>query len=84
MPGESRSLWSGETPDGPVTVLFVESFVQVHDLIADHGPGGEFGGIERRRRFGVADGDEGCGIGGLGLVVREEVLVGLSEDGEFG
>ena len=84
MPGESRSLWSGETPDGPVTVLFVERFVQVHDLIADHGPGGKFSGIERRRRFGVADGDEGGGVGGLGLVVSEEVMVRLGEDGEFG
>ena len=84
MPGESRSLWRDKTPGGPEPVLFVESLVQVHDLIADHGPGGEFGGIERRRRFGVADGDEGCGIGGLGLVVSEEVLVRLGEDGEFG
>ena len=53
--------------------LFVQHFIEIHELIAKHDPGGEFGFGEFLVGLGFADFEQRFGIGTVGAVVLAEI-----------
>ena len=54
-------------------LAFGDHFIQIEDEIGDHGPGGEFGGIDFRVGLGLAVGDGFEGLFRVGFEVGEGV-----------
>ena len=53
--------------------LFVQHFVEVKHLVAEHGPGGEFTGVKGWISHALSHLDEGLGVGKVGLIVSHVV-----------
>ena len=52
-----------------LVALLVQHFVQVHQLVGQHGPGGQRRRVQRRIGLRLADGDQLLRLVGMGLVV---------------
>src|SRR5947209_19413370 len=53
-----RASW-GDARSTLRAALLIEDLVEVHQLVGEHGPGGEGGGFERRVGPGLSLGEEG-------------------------